>query len=76
MPPRLSSSHLLGNLETLAAIGAIEGGGCARLALTDEDKAGRDLVAGLDEGARPRRHDRRDRQRHRPARGPRERSLP
>jgi beta-ureidopropionase / N-carbamoyl-L-amino-acid hydrolase len=46
MQPRLSPSHLLGNLETLAAIGAIEGGGCARLALSDEDKAGRDLVAG------------------------------
>src|SRR5476651_1789614 len=46
MPPRLSSSHLLGNLDTLAAIGAIEGGGCARLALSDEDKAGRDLVVG------------------------------
>ena len=46
MPPRLSSSHLLGNLDTLAAVGAIEGGGCARLALTDEDRAGRDLVVG------------------------------
>jgi N-carbamoyl-L-amino-acid hydrolase len=46
MPPRLSSQHLLGNLDTLAAIGAIEGGGCARLALSDEDKAGRDLVVG------------------------------
>jgi len=46
MPPRLSSSHLFGNLETLAAVGAIDGGGCARLALTDDDKAGRDLVAG------------------------------
>ena len=32
-------------LADLAAIGAIEGTeGCARLALTDEDKAGRDLV--------------------------------
>jgi N-carbamoyl-L-amino-acid hydrolase len=30
----------------LAGIGAIEGGGCARLALSDEDKAGRDLVVG------------------------------
>ena len=30
----------------LASIGAIEGGGCARLALTDEDAAGRDLVVG------------------------------
>jgi N-carbamoyl-L-amino-acid hydrolase len=46
MPPRLSSSHLLGNLDSLAAVGAIEGGGCARLALTDEDRAGRDLVVG------------------------------
>ena len=46
MAPRLSVDHLLGNLETLAAVGAIEGGGCARLALTDEDKAGRDLVVG------------------------------
>ncbi len=46
MPPRLSPQHLLGNLEALAAVGAIEGGGCARLALTDEDKAGRDLVVG------------------------------
>ena len=27
-------------------IGAIEGGGCARLALTDDDKIGRDLVVG------------------------------
>jgi beta-ureidopropionase / N-carbamoyl-L-amino-acid hydrolase len=44
--PELSSRHLLDTLETLARIGAIEGGGCARLALTDEDKAGRDLVVG------------------------------
>jgi N-carbamoyl-L-amino-acid hydrolase len=28
----------------LASIGAIDGGGCARLALTDDDKFGRDLV--------------------------------
>ncbi len=46
MPPHLSSAHLLGNLEALAAVGAIEGGGCARLALSDEDRAGRDLVMG------------------------------
>ena len=46
MPPRLSPSHLLGNIDALAAIGAIDGGGCARLALGDEDKAGRDLVVG------------------------------
>jgi len=37
--------RLLGRLAALAEIGAIEGTeGCARLALTDEDKAGRDLV--------------------------------
>src|SRR5882757_2859480 len=46
MPPHLSSSHLLGSIEALAAIGAIDGGGCARLALTDEDRVGRDLVVG------------------------------
>ena len=42
----LDERRLLGALDDLAAIGAIEGGGCARLALTDEDKAGRDLVVG------------------------------
>lgn len=42
--PSISQAHLLGNIEALAQIGAIEGGGCARLALTDQDKAGRDLV--------------------------------
>jgi N-carbamoyl-L-amino-acid hydrolase len=42
----VSPAHLLGNIEALARVGAIEGGGCARLALTDEDKAGRDLVVG------------------------------
>lgn len=31
-------------LFALAEIGAIDGGGCSRLALTDDDKAGRDLV--------------------------------
>jgi N-carbamoyl-L-amino-acid hydrolase len=40
----VNGSRLLGALEELAAIGAIEGGGCARLALSDEDKAGRELV--------------------------------
>ncbi len=38
--------RLLGALDELASIGAIEGGGCARLALTDEDRLGRDLVVG------------------------------
>jgi beta-ureidopropionase / N-carbamoyl-L-amino-acid hydrolase len=41
---RLDERRLLGGLAELAEIGAIDGGGCARLALTDEDKAGRDLV--------------------------------
>ena len=41
---RIDGDRLLGRLAALAEIGAIEGGGCARLALTDEDRAGRDLV--------------------------------
>ena len=43
---RLDERRLLGALDELASIGAIEGGGCARLALTDEDRVGRDLVVG------------------------------
>ncbi|WP_395714871.1 Zn-dependent hydrolase [Reyranella sp.] len=43
---RLDEGRLLAALDALAGIGAIEGGGCARLALSDEDKAGRDLVVG------------------------------
>ena len=43
---RIDEKRLLGALDELAGIGAIDGGGCARLALTDEDKAGRDLVVG------------------------------
>jgi N-carbamoyl-L-amino-acid hydrolase len=46
MTPKLSDRHLLDTLDRLAQVGAIDGGGCARLALTDEDKAGRDLVVG------------------------------
>ena len=46
MTPKLSDRHLLDTLDDLARIGAIEGGGCARLALTDEDRAGRDRVVG------------------------------
>ncbi len=42
---RIDIGRLNRRLADLAAIGAIEGTeGCARLALTDEDKAGRDLV--------------------------------
>lgn len=41
---RVNHARLMERLFTLADIGAIDGGGCARLALSDEDKAGRDLV--------------------------------
>lgn len=41
----IDAERLLGRLAALAEIGAIEGTtGCARLALSDDDKAGRDLV--------------------------------
>lgn len=43
---RVNDRRLLGALDELAAIGAIEGGGCARLALSDEDRLGRDRVVG------------------------------
>lgn len=45
MPP-INGDRLLQRIMDLASIGAIDGGGCARLALTDEDAAGRDLVVG------------------------------
>ena len=41
---RVDGDRLLQRLRDLAEIGAIPGGGCARLALSDEDRAGRDLV--------------------------------
>lgn len=41
---QVNGKRLMQRLLDLADIGAIEGGGCARLALTDADKAGRDLV--------------------------------
>lgn len=41
---RINQARLLGALEELAAIGRTEDGSCCRLALTDEDRAGRDLV--------------------------------
>ncbi|HET9063226.1 MAG TPA: Zn-dependent hydrolase [Candidatus Binatia bacterium] len=41
---RIDADRLMRRLGRLAEIGAIEGGGCCRLALTDEDRAGRDLV--------------------------------
>ena len=42
--PTIDAARLHKRIADLAAIGAIEGGGCARLALTDADRAGRDLV--------------------------------
>jgi len=41
---RIDIARLTARLDRLARIGAIEGGGNARLALSDEDKNGRDLV--------------------------------
>lgn len=43
---RIERTHLLERLNTLAQVGAIDGGGCCRLALTDDDRRGRDLVMG------------------------------
>ncbi len=41
---RIDLDRLLSRLDRLAEVGAIEGGGVCRLALSDEDKAGRDLI--------------------------------
>ena len=41
---RINGDRLLSRIEELASIGAIDGGGSCRLALTDEARAGRDLV--------------------------------
>ena len=40
----IDGERLLASLQELGRIGALEGGGVCRLALTDEDKAGRDWV--------------------------------
>ncbi len=42
----INGERLNQRIARLAEVGAIEGGGCARLALSDADKAGRDLVCG------------------------------
>lgn len=42
----IDTASLLRRLERLGAVGGLPGGGNARLALTDDDKAGRDLVVG------------------------------
>jgi N-carbamoyl-L-amino-acid hydrolase len=42
--PRIHHDRLLGRLDTFNRIGALPGGGNCRLALSDEDRAGRDLL--------------------------------
>jgi N-carbamoyl-L-amino-acid hydrolase len=42
--PRIDLDRLLGRLEAFNCIGALPGGGNCRLALSDEDRAGRDLL--------------------------------
>ena len=42
---KVNQQRLLGRLATMAAIGATDGGGVTRLALSDEDKQARDLLA-------------------------------
>jgi N-carbamoyl-L-amino-acid hydrolase len=44
--PFINANRLAARLEALGAVGAIPGGGVSRLALTAEDRAGRDMVAG------------------------------
>lgn len=43
---RIDAGRLQARIGSLGVIGAIEGGGVCRLALSDADRAGRDLVAG------------------------------
>ncbi len=43
---RINLDRLMGRIFRLGEIGALPGGGVKRLALSDEDKAGRDLVTG------------------------------
>src|SRR6266568_579832 len=43
---RINASRLAARLDALGAVGAIPGGGVSRLALTSEDRDGRDRVAG------------------------------
>jgi beta-ureidopropionase / N-carbamoyl-L-amino-acid hydrolase len=44
MGVRVSRDRLMRRLFALGEVGAIDGGGCARLALTDADRDGRDIV--------------------------------
>ena len=51
---RIDGDRLVSRLAALSRIGATPEGGCRRLALSDEDKQGRDWLVGRDAGARPR----------------------
>jgi beta-ureidopropionase / N-carbamoyl-L-amino-acid hydrolase len=51
MEIRINAERLHANLRELAQIGATPGGGVTRLALTDEDKRGRDLLRQWMDGA-------------------------
>ncbi len=42
--PRIDRARLIGRLDSFNRIGALPGGGNCRLALSDEDRAGRDLL--------------------------------
>ncbi|MEQ8347279.1 MAG: Zn-dependent hydrolase [Sneathiellaceae bacterium] len=48
---RIDGGRLWDSLMEMARIGALPGGGCCRLALTDEDRAGRDLFVRWAEAA-------------------------
>ena len=48
---RINGDRLWDSLMEMAETGALPGGGCGRLALTDEDRAGRDLFARWCEAA-------------------------
>ena len=43
---RINTDRLMDRIRRLGEVGALEGGGVCRLALTEADKAGRDLVVG------------------------------
>ncbi len=62
---RADHTRLVGRLEELAAVGDTGDGGCCRLALTDEDRRGRDLVVAWMEDLDLDRLRRRHRQRRR-----------
>ena len=52
MTIRIDGERLNRSLQELARIGATDGGGVTRLALTDEDRAGRDQLAAWMRGGR------------------------